>query len=275
LIAVAETPEDLAEHAEEEFGVGRGELKAAKEAADFLGGESGGRRLEVAAGRESVEQKGSEAFEAGGVGEVGTGGSRVDGSAALLRLGGRREIAGEFVEADGDGLTEIHGAVGLPGGNVEQPVAVAEIVIGEASFFGAEDKSDAARGEAFADEARGESEWLRRVRQIAARLRGGADDESAIGDGFSDGLELFRAGEKDRSSDSGTGFAEGEIVGINDAKTENAEVAHGAGGGAKVEGIAGGDEDDAEAVEFGRRRHGRTLQQGGRADGEDVAVGIH
>jgi hypothetical protein len=256
-----ELPEDLAEHAEEEFGVGRGDLKTANEAADFLGGESGGRRLEVAAGRESVEQKGSEAFKAGGVSEVGTGGSGVDGSAALLRLGGRREIAGEFVEADSDGLAEIHGAMSLAGGNVEQPVAVAEIVIGKAAFFRAEQKSDAARGEAFADEARGESEGFRRVRQIAAQLRGGADDESAIGDGFADGFELFSAGEKDRSSDGGTSFAEGEIIGIDDAKVKNAEVAHGAGGGAKVEGIAGGDEDDAEAVEFERRRHERTLQQ--------------
>jgi hypothetical protein len=47
----------LAEHAEAEFGVSGGEVKAADEATNFFLGGGGGARLQVAAGMESVEQE--------------------------------------------------------------------------------------------------------------------------------------------------------------------------------------------------------------------------
>jgi hypothetical protein len=47
-------------------------------------------------------------------------------------------IAGEFVEADGDGLAEIHGALVFAGRDAQEPVAMAKIFVGEAAFLGAE-----------------------------------------------------------------------------------------------------------------------------------------
>ncbi len=126
-IVLARFPEDLAEDAESEFGVGSREVKTMNEAADFFVGGSGGAALlrtagtgfQVAAGAESVEQKSSEALEIGGGGiEMFFG--FCDG------LG----IAPEFVEADGDSLAEIHGAMLFAGGNAQEPVAVAEVLIG-------------------------------------------------------------------------------------------------------------------------------------------------
>jgi len=40
---------------------------------------------------------------------------------------------------------------------------------------------------------------------------------------------------------------------------EEAEVAHGAGGGADIEGIAWGDKNDAQAVGFGEGRQARRV----------------
>ena len=122
----AEFPEDLAEDAEGEFGIGGGEVEAADEAADlFLGGGGGatflrtaGIRFHIAAGAEGVEQKRGEALEIGGGGEDRFG-----------RMRGRLGIACEFVEAHGYSLAEVHGAMFLARGDAQEPVAVAEVFI--------------------------------------------------------------------------------------------------------------------------------------------------
>ncbi len=128
---------------------------------------------------------------------------------------------------------------------------MAEVFIGEAALFRAEQKGDAAPDEALADKGSGLLEALDGVLQFAGADGSGSDDEGAVGDGFGEGLEFLRAGEKRRGSDGGTGFAESYFVGVYNAEVEEAEVAHGAGGGSDVEGIARVDEDDAEAVELG------------------------
>ena len=46
-------------------------------------------------------------------------------------------VAGEFVEANGDGLAEVHGAMIFARGNAKEPMAMAEIFIGEAALLGA------------------------------------------------------------------------------------------------------------------------------------------
>ena len=60
----------------------------------------------------------------------------------------------------------------------------------------------------------------------------------------------------------GTCFAEGQLIGIHDAKMEEAKVAHGAGGGANVEWIARLDKDDAQVVELGEGRQGSEFTAG-------------
>ena len=89
------------------------------------------------------------------------------------------------------------------------------------------------------------------VLRVAATNGGGANDESAVRDGFGNILELFGAGEERRGAHSGACFAKSQFVRIYDAKMEEAEVAHSAGGGADVERIARVDENDAQIIELG------------------------
>ena len=90
--------------------------------------------------------------------------------------------------------------------------------------------------------------------RLAAANGCSADNERAIRDGFGDGFEFLAAGKKWLSANGGTRFAEGQVVGIHDAQMEEAEIAHGPGGSANVEGIARLDEDDAQMVELSERR---------------------
>jgi len=59
--------------------------------------------------------------------------------------------------------------------------------------------------------------------------------------------------EEFRSADGGAGLAPVRLVGGDDGEMSEAEVGHGASDGADVEGIAGRDEDDGDAVALGRR----------------------
>jgi hypothetical protein len=45
------------------------------------------------------------------------------------------DIAREFVEADGYGLAEIHGAMLFAGGYAQEPMAVAEVFIRKAALL--------------------------------------------------------------------------------------------------------------------------------------------
>src|SRR5260370_28064412 len=93
---------------------------------------------------------------------------------------------------------------------------------------------------------------------------GGSDDECAILDGFGEGLELFGAGEQRRGADRGTRLAKSQLVGVNHAKMEEAEVTHGARGSADIEGIARGDKNHTQAFGFGVQRQGRRVYSRGK-----------
>jgi hypothetical protein len=258
----------LAEDAKAKIGVGGGEVEAMDKAANFFvgggGGASalggGGNRFEIAAGAEGVEQHRGDALEfAGG------------GSDAFLRLRRGLGIVGEFVEADGHGLAEIHGAMLFAGGDAEQPVAMAEVFVGEAALFRAEQEGDMACRKALANEARALFEAFDPVLQFARADGGGSDDERAVCNSFGETLVFFSAREQGRSSDGGTRFAERQVVGVHDAEVEKAEVAHSAGGGADVEGIARVDEDDAQTVGFGMGRQERQVYNSLKRGNEDAA----
>jgi len=225
-----ELPDDLAEHSGEDGGIFGGEVQTANEAADFFVGDGGGAGVEVAAGAEGFEEDFGNAFEIFCAGWL-----------FFVALARELGIADEFVEGDGDGLAEVEGAMLFAGGNAQEPVAMAEVFVGEADFFGAEEKSDPGGKEFAADKAGAGFESANGMLQGAAADGGGADDESAIGDGVGDGGEFLGVGEKFGGADGGAGFAEGWLVGVDEAELGEAEVAHGAGGGADVEGIARGD----------------------------------
>src|SRR6267378_3234061 len=124
------------------------------------------------------------------------------------------------------------------GGDAQEPVTMAEVFVGEAAFFGAEQESHAAVSEALSNQRRALLGAFDGVLRVAAAHGGSADDESAVRDGFGETLELFGAGEKRGGAHSGACFTKGQFVRIQDAKMEEAKVAHGAGGGADVKRIA-------------------------------------
>jgi hypothetical protein len=93
---------------------------------------------------------------------------------------------GEFVEADRDGLAEIHGRLAGVGGDLDQEVAEGEVVTGEAVLFGTEHQGDAASASEF-----GIDHWSQGGKKndgllgFAMSDGPGAEDKGAISDGLS------------------------------------------------------------------------------------------
>jgi len=104
--------------------------------------------------------------------------------------------AREFIEADGYGLAEVHGAMFFAGGDAQEPMAVAEVFIRKTALLRTEKKGDAAAGQMLAEEKGGLNEAVDRVLQLTLADGGGSDDECAILDGFGEGLEHFGLGEQ-------------------------------------------------------------------------------
>ncbi len=128
----------------------------------------------------------------------------------------------------------------FPSGNAQQPVAVAEVFIRKAALFRTEKKGDVAAGQMLVEKTRGLLKAANGVLQLTEADGGGTDDQTAIFHGCGDGLEFFGLGEQRLGADGGPRLAKSQFVGVHHAKMEKAEVAHGAGGSADVEGIARG-----------------------------------
>ena len=180
----------------------------------------------------------------------------------FLRLRNSLGIAREFVEADGYGLAKVHRTMLFARGDAQEPMAMAEVFVRKTTLLGTEKKGDAASSEMLAEWTGGLTEPTDRVLRLAAADGGGTDNEGAIRNGFGNGFELFSAVKQWRGANGGTRFAEGQVVGIHDAKMKETEVAHGASGGANVERIAGLDEDNAQVVELGEGRQGSEFTAG-------------
>ena len=106
------------------------------EAADALVGVGYCAAIEEAAEAEGFGEDGGEAFDFAGGGGRGL-------LQRAMEFGGGFCVADQFVEADCYGLAEIHRAMLRAGGDAQQPVAVAEIFVGQAGFFRAEEERDA------------------------------------------------------------------------------------------------------------------------------------
>ena len=238
----------MAEDAKGKVGIGGREVQAANEAPDFFFGGGGGApllattgtRFQIATGTEGVEQERSETLEIGGCsGDV------------LLWFYGGSWIAREFVEANGYGLTEIHGAMLFASGNAQEPMAVAEVFIRKAALLRAEKESDTADGEILSNEAGGLIQAADWVVQLTLADGGRSDDQCALLNSLSDSFEFFGTGEQWFGADGGTGLAKSQLIRVNDRKMEETKVTHGAGGGADIEGISWRDKNDAQAVGIG------------------------
>jgi hypothetical protein len=252
---LAFVPEDLAEdaHPGHRLAVGRAELLG-ELADDGLGG-VGGEAAGVAGGVEDVEEELGETLAVFCGRWSCVEGRDLDG--------GFEAGAGELVEADGDGLAEVHGEVAAVlrrvHGDGGEEGGVGELVVGEAGFFGAEEESDAVlrgrRGwgcvQGLKDEGGGLLEGENGVLELALADGGGGDDEGAVGDGGGEGVVAAGGVQDVLRGYSGLGlqlggFKRGGEV-VDDAEVGEAEVLHGASRGADVGGIACADEDDGEA----------------------------
>jgi len=132
---------------------------------------------------------------------------------------------------------------------------MAEVFVGEADFFRAEEQGDATGSEALANEARAFLQAMNRLLRSARADGAGSHDESTIGHSFGHGFEFLRVGKHRRSANGGAGFAKRRIVRIDHAEVRKPEVTHGPSAGPNVERIARSHQNHAKAVEFSALSH--------------------
>lgn len=169
------------EHAEKDFGIGGLQVKAPNHAAEFFFGGDSGARFDVAARLQGLEQGGSDALDG------------LHFSSFRFCNGGRRgRLTRQFIEANGDGLAEIHGLMLFANGNVQEPVAMAQIVVREAPLLRAKKKRDAPIQRVPAEFRGRLVQEVQRMLQFAIADRRSADNQGAIGDRFGDVIEFFR-----------------------------------------------------------------------------------
>jgi len=165
---------------------------------------------------------------------------------------GRSSVCRELVEADGGGLTEIHGWLERVSGDLDEDVTKREIVAGEAVFFGTEHEGDAAvAAEMLFNDGRKSGKRKDGLLRLAIGQSAGANNESAIAHGFGKRLRLFGILEQFRGADGGACFTPVGLIRGDDGHAGEGEVGHGARDCSNVERIARRDEHYFEAVALG------------------------
>jgi len=154
------------------------------------------------------------------------------------------------------------------GGDLEEQMAEGEIVAREAVLFRSEHEGyAAARFEIDLDQWPEIGKRYDALLRLAIGQSSGSDDQGAGGDGFGEGRMLMGVFEEFRSADGGAGLAPVRLKGSDDGEVREAEVGHGAGRCADVEGVAGGDEDDVDAVALEIGKQEMIVERKGGADG--------
>ena len=92
-------------------------------------------------------------------------------------------MSGELVEADSDGLAQVHRGLEGVCGDLDQEVAIGKVIARKSMFFRAEDQGYAAATGQFLTDHRGQL-WQRDdgLLRLAPGEGSSADDQSAIGD---------------------------------------------------------------------------------------------
>lgn len=239
-------PEDAAEEAQDAAGVALCEIQTSEQEMQVapVGFAHDGRR--VIGGEHGGFDNFGQEIEVGGSGRrfrrLAGGGLRISTIVPC----------GDFIQADGNGLAQIHGGLAGIGGDFDEQMAMGEVVGGEATLFRAEDERDAAAAFELTVDRRGEmGQRDDLLLGFAAGEGCGADHERAVGDGLLQGCGFAGLGEELRRPDGGFGLTPVRLMRRHDGQAAQAEVSHGAGGRSYIEGIARRDEDDADAVELG------------------------
>ena len=125
---------------------------------------------------------------------------------------------------------------------------MAEVVVGQAEFFGAEEECGGSGGKLAQDKARAVFEAAEGMLQFPVSNRSRADDQLAVGYRGGDRWAFFGALEQGGGPHRGAGLSESEVVGVDDPQAREAEVGHRSGRRADIERIAGLHQDDAKIV---------------------------
>jgi hypothetical protein len=236
-------PSDLPHHAEKYFRVFRVEAESQYHAADFVLARRFRSGLNVSTLIEGLEQNLADLFIHTGSGALGRGLSDL-----------RSILSRQLIQADSHSLAEIHREVIFLGGNRQQPVAVAEVIIRQTDLFGTEQKRDASGLEVPANVYGSFIEPTQRMLQRALASRSRTDNERAVGNGLGQSFVFLGTLEKFGRADCRARLAECNCIGIDQPQLMHAEVAHCPCCGADVQRIARAHKDDDEIVEFGGDR---------------------
>jgi hypothetical protein len=239
-------PDNLAQHAEPDFGVLGLQTETTDETAHLRLRQRRGLRIQIAARPESSQQNGCDAFDI------------LRGSKLRFRQFRKRPaVSGKLVQAHGDRLSKVHRWVVFPRRNVDEPIAVAERLVGKTHLFRTEQKGDTVAGEFFVDQASALLQWAEGVTHIPASDRRGSDDQTAIRYSCGHFFVFLGAGEQLRGTHSRPRLPKPNFVRIHDPQAQESEVAHGTSCRSQVERIARGDQDDTQVIEFCRHRQDR------------------
>lgn len=238
-----ESPDNLPQHAQPDFGVLGLQAETADEAAHLRLRQRCGLGIQIAARPQGPQENGCDAFDI-------PRGSKL----RFRQFRKRLAVSGKLVQAHGDRLSKVHRWVVFPGRDVDQPVAMAERMIGETHLFRTEQEGDPVGAEFLVDQA---STLLQRVEgmtNIAASDRRGSDDQIAIRYSCTHFFVFLGAGQQLRGTHGRPCLPKRNFVGVHDPETQESEVAHGTSCCSQVNRIARGDQDDTQVVEFCRHR---------------------
>jgi hypothetical protein len=249
----------LTQHAEPDDGVALLQMKAADQPPDAIVGIVHAAAVEKSAGMQGFEEERGDAFEF-------RGGGRIHLPRRTLEFG----VANQLIQANGHGLTKVHGDILVASGNANQPVAVAQVLVGKTEFFRSKQQGNPAgilrfglRGDcgsqSIADQPCGVLRTMNGVLQFAIANGRRSDNQRAIGHGKGNAIEELCLFQDFRRPNSRTGLAEGRIVRIHYTQGAKSEIAHGACRGAYVQRVPRSHQDYAKMVEWARCRHGATF----------------
>jgi len=208
-------------------------------------------QFQIAAGAECVKQECGKPLEVCG-----------DGGGMLLRFHRGLWIAREFVEAHGYSLAEVHRTMLFARGNAQEPMAVAEVFVRKTTLLRTKKQSNTAAGELLAKKTGSLIQAADGVLQLTLSNGSSSDNECAIDDRFRDGFEFRSLRKQRRCTDGGTRLAKSQLIRVDNAKMEEAEIAHGASGCADVERIARSHKNDTQAVGISVGEHGDEFTAG-------------
>jgi len=242
-------PEHLAQHAQPEFGIGGGEIHAADHPANFFLFCRDGALAQVAAGAKRIDQHGSDALKLPCRSSLKIFGIRdhfTFGGLAILS-----RTARQLVKTYRHRLPKIHRCVLFTRGDMQEPVAMAEVLIRQAALFRSKQKRHASsRAEPFVNQRSSILQQPKRMKQFPLSNGGCSNHQRAVSHRFRHAGVLFGFRHQRRCAHSGARFSKGCVVGIHHAQLHEAQVAHRACRGANIQRIARGYQHNAQSVEI-------------------------